>query len=114
MTVITDYIKQAPKEQQDYLNQIYKLSKKLLPEAEEKISYSMPTFYQNGNVMHFAAMKNHLGFYPTPEPIVHFEKELKPYKTSKGAIQFKYSEPLPLDLIKQIILYIKQSKEVCF
>ncbi len=73
------------------------------PDVEEKISYQMPTFYLNGNLVHFAAYKNHIGFYPTPSAIEFFCEELKEYKTSKGAIQFSINEPLPYDLIKRIV-----------
>lgn len=62
----------------------------------------MPTFKLNGNLVHFAAHKNHLGFYPTPSAIVQFEEELKNYKTSKGAIQFPFKKEIPYNLIKQI------------
>lgn len=73
------------------------------PDVEEKISYQMPTFYLNGNLVHFAAYKKHIGFYPTPSAIEFFSEELKEYKTSKGAIQFPIDKPLPYDLIKRIV-----------
>ncbi|TYC49101.1 hypothetical protein ESZ50_07595 [Weissella muntiaci] len=105
MTIITDFIDQAPMEQQPYLNKMYRLSKQLLPTADEKISYGMPTFFEHGNLIHFAGMKKHLGFYPTPDVITHFRDELVSYKTSKGAIQFPYERPLPVELIQQMITY---------
>jgi len=79
------------------------------PEAIERISYQMPTFYLNGNLVHFAAYNSHIGFYPAPEGIEHFEKDLSPYKTSKGAVQFPLDRPLPLELVKKIVRYRRES-----
>nr|WP_125761362.1 DUF1801 domain-containing protein [Companilactobacillus hulinensis] len=92
MTPIEVYIDNAPEEQQDKLKQMYAILKDELPEATEKISYAMPTFYMDENVVHFAGFKKHLGFYPTPSAVLKFTDELKPYKTSKGAIQFPYDQ----------------------
>jgi len=75
------------------------------PDATEKMSYQMPTFYLNGNLVHFAAYRKHIGFYPTPSAIFAFRDELKPYKTSKGAVQFPIDKPLPLDLISRIVSF---------
>ncbi|MFD1418199.1 iron chaperone [Companilactobacillus keshanensis] len=112
MTVIENYINNADTSHQEKLNQIYLLIKSVVPEAEEKISYAMPTFYLKKNLVHFADFKHHLGFYPTPSAIVEFEKELKPYKTSKGAIQFTYEKPLPEELIKKIVQFRKEEIEL--
>lgn len=73
------------------------------PDAIEAISYMMPTFKLNGNLVHFAAMKNHIGFYPTPAGIEPFAQELREYRTSKGAIQFPMDRPLPLELVRKIV-----------
>lgn len=100
-----DYFKSQTAETQQLLQDIYKAIKETAPEASEKISYGMPTFYLKGNLVHFAAYKNHIGFYPAPSGISNFSEELKPYKTSKGAIQFPKKNPLPLDLIKRITAY---------
>lgn len=105
MTLIEDYIQKAPAMSQEKLTEMYHLLKPILKEAEEKLSYGMPTFYFKGNLLHFAPSKKHLGFYPTPSAITHFAKELTPYKTSKGAIQFPYETPLPKELIKKIALF---------
>lgn len=78
------------------------------PKAVETISYGMPAFKQNKILVYYAAGKNHIGFYPTPKPIVHFAKELTGYKTSKGAIQFPLDKPLPLALIKKIVRFRKE------
>ena len=107
MTPIEAYIDNAPEEQQDKLRQMYAILKDELPEATEKISYAMPTFYMDENVVHFAGFKKHLGFYPTPSAVTKFADELKPYKTSKGAIQFPYDQELPENLIRQIVVFRK-------
>ncbi|MFV0557612.1 MAG: iron chaperone [Enterococcus sp.] len=112
MGVITGYIQQAPIEQHGHLNEMYHLLKRLLPEAEEKLSYGMPTFYLGENLVHFAGAKKHLGFYPTPAGVSQFAEELTEYKTSKGAIQFPYNQELPKELITKIVHFrIQQAQE---
>lgn len=105
MTIIEDYITQAPKERQEKLQQLYTTIKELVPTATEKMSYGMPTFYLNGNLVHFANAKNHIGFYPAPSAIEAFKDELSEFKTSKGAIQFSVEQELPIELIKKIVLF---------
>ncbi|MCI1985108.1 MAG: DUF1801 domain-containing protein [Lactobacillus sp.] len=102
MTVITTYIAHQPALAQPHLKTIYAVLKVALPQATEKISYGMPTFWQGQAVVYFGANKQHLGFYPTPAPIAAFADQLKGYRTSKGAIQFPYAEPLPTALITAI------------
>lgn len=85
------------------LERLRQTIRKSAPDATEKISYQMPTFYFNGNLVHFAAFKHHLGFYPAPSGISAFREELKGYKTSKGATQFPVDQPLPLSLVKKIV-----------
>jgi uncharacterized protein YdhG (YjbR/CyaY superfamily) len=102
---IDDYMKNFPKEVQKKLESIRNLVKKIAPEAQEKISYQMPTFYLNGNLIHFAAFKNHIGLYPTPNGISAFQKELSKYRNAKGSVQFPMDEALPMDLIKRIVKY---------
>jgi len=76
------------------------------PEAEETIAYQMPTFKLNGkNLVHFAAFKNHIGFYPTPSGIEAFNKELSPYKGAKGSVQFPIDKPIPFDLVEKIVIF---------
>lgn len=104
MDPITAYICTFPEPIQEKLNSLRGLINRLAPEATEKTAYQMPTFYLKGNLVHFAAFKNHIGFYPTPSGISGFETALKPYKTSKGAIQFPLDYPLPLDLVTDIVL----------
>ncbi len=106
MNSIEKYILEFPVEIQDRLNQIYNAIKEVVPaDAISKISYNMPTIYYKKNLVHFAAFKNHIGFYPLPNAISEFEEELKKYKHAKGSIQFQHSEELPIALIKKIVEY---------
>jgi len=102
---IDEYIQSHPKDVQKILMEIRKTVKKAAPNAKEKISYGMPAFILNGNLVYFAAFKNHIGFYPLPSGINSFKKELSTYKTSKGAIQFPIDKPMPLSLITKIVKY---------
>lgn len=102
---IDDYIASFPKEVQKILIKLQKVIKDAAPDAEEKISYQMPTFYLNGNLVHFAAYKKHIGFYPTPNGIQAFKKELSVYKGAKGSVQFPIDKPLPFDLITKIVKF---------
>jgi uncharacterized protein YdhG (YjbR/CyaY superfamily) len=99
-----EYIASQPADRQKLLQELRALIKETAPDAQEKISYQMPTFALKGkNLVHFAAFKNHIGFYPTPRGIEAFQEELSGYKMSKGAIQFPIDKPLPLDLIRRIV-----------
>ncbi len=100
---IDEYINEFPKDVQIKLQELRKVIKDTAPESIETISWQMPTFKLNGNLVHFAAFTKHIGLYPGPEAIVKFEKELMEYKTSKGAIQFPLDKPIPFDLIKRIV-----------
>lgn len=102
---IDEYIASFPPATQALLAQVREVVKQAAPQATEKISYQMPTFYLNGNLVHFAAYKNHIGFYPTPNGIAEFEPELSVYKRAKGSAQFPIHQPLPLDLISRIVKY---------
>ncbi len=102
---IDEYILQTPSGIQETLNELRSVIKECAPDAEEKISYGMPTFALKGNLVHFAANKNHIGFYPAPSGISNFESELSEYKTSKGAVQFSLDRPLPYDLIRKIVKF---------
>jgi uncharacterized protein YdhG (YjbR/CyaY superfamily) len=109
---IDEYIAGFPEPIQKMLQQIRATVHKAAPKAEEDIKYAMPTFVQNGNLVHFAAFKNHIGFYPAPRALEEFKKELSAYKGSKGAVQFPLDKPLPLGLITRIVKYrVKQSLE---
>jgi uncharacterized protein YdhG (YjbR/CyaY superfamily) len=102
---IDDYLLSTPAEIRHMLDQVRAVIIKAAPGAEEAISYGMPTFKLKGVVVHFALCKKHIGFYPAPSGIEAFKKELSPYKTSKGAIQFPLNKPLPLDLIAKIVKF---------
>lgn len=102
---IDEYILQFPKDLQLKLNSLREYIKQCVPQAIEKISWGMPTFYYNGNLIHFAQHKNHIGLYPGPEAIEHFKDELIEYKYSKGAIQFSNDSQLPYELINKIIKF---------
>lgn len=99
---IDDYINQFSGEIKSKLETIRSAIKKAAPKTTEVISYGMPAFKQNKVLVYFAAGKNHIGFYPTPKPIIVFSKELEGYKTSKGAIQFPLDKKIPLALISNI------------
>jgi len=107
-TTIDEYIAAFPKDIQNILEQMRETIRKAAPEAEEAISYAIPTFKLNGNLVHFAAFKNHLGFYPTPKGMEEFEKELSVYKQGKGSVQFPLGKPLPLNLITRIVEFRKR------
>jgi uncharacterized protein YdhG (YjbR/CyaY superfamily) len=104
-STIDEYIALFPKEIRKILTGLRKTIRAAAPDAAERISYQMPTYWQNGNLVHFAAYKNHIGFYPTPSGIQAFKKELSDYEGSKGAIRFPIDKPLPLDLIRNIAEY---------
>lgn len=107
-TPITAYILQSPPEVQEKLNQMREAILEIVPEATEKISYGMPTFYLNGNLVHFAAFQRHIGFYPGADGIAAFTAEFGGYKFSKGAVQFPLDQPLPLELVRRITAYRKE------
>ena len=103
---IDEYVADFPKEIQAMLEQIRETIRKVAPKAEEAIKYAIPTFVLNGkNLVHFAAFKNHIGFYPTPTGIESFKKELSKYKQGKGSVQFPLDEPMPLALITKIVKF---------
>jgi len=109
---IDEYITHFPKEIKERLEQIRTTIRKAAPDAEEAISYAMPTFKLNGNLVHFAGYKNHIGFYPAPQGIEAFKKELSKYPGAKGSVQFPHDQPLPLTLVTKIVKYrVKQNKE---
>ncbi len=99
---IDAYIAAQPEEARQYLKAVRSAIRQVLPEAEEKISWSMPTFWKKHNIIQFAGFKKHIGLYPGPEAVETFAERLKGYKTSKGTIQLPYDKPLPLDLIGDI------------
>jgi uncharacterized protein YdhG (YjbR/CyaY superfamily) len=102
---IDEYIAACPDEVQPLLQQIRQTIHAAAPDAQEAISYQMPTFKLHGNLVHFAAYKKHIGFYPVPSGIEAFKDELAGYASSKGAVQFPLNQPLPLDLISRIVTF---------
>ena len=109
---IEEYIDTFPEDVRTILDELRQTIKEAAPEAEETINYQMPTFALHGNLVHFAAFKNHIGFYPTPSGIEAFKKELSPYKGAKGSVQFPIDQPLPLPLIRKIVEYrVKENVE---
>ncbi|HVF81981.1 MAG TPA: DUF1801 domain-containing protein [Flavisolibacter sp.] len=106
---IDEYIAGFPKDVQKLLEQVRVTVKKAAPDAEEKISYAIPTFALNGkNLVHFAAFKNHIGFYPAPTGTDAFQKELSIYKAGKGSVQFPLNQAIPLALIAKIVAFRMQ------
>jgi len=100
---IDEYIQQSPKDVQDKLEELRKVIREAAPDAVEKISYRMPTFYLHGNLVHFAAYERHIGFYPAPSGIEKFKEELSVYKGGKGSVQFPLDQPVPFDLVRDIV-----------
>lgn len=99
---IDAYIAAQPKSVQPLLQQVRDTIRGVLPEAQERISWSMPTYWNKHNIIHFAAFKNHIGLYPGDKAIENFSSRLTEYKTSKGTVRLPYNKPLPLKLIADI------------
>jgi uncharacterized protein YdhG (YjbR/CyaY superfamily) len=102
---IDAYIADFPPKIRKLLQSVRKAIRAAAPDATERISYCMPTFYLHGNLVHFAACKHHIGFYPTPSGVAAFGEELAGYVTAKGSIQFPLDLPLPYDLIRKITAF---------
>jgi uncharacterized protein YdhG (YjbR/CyaY superfamily) len=102
---ISEYISAQPAEIQPRLREIYAELKTALPDAEERLSWQMPTFWKGRNLIHFAAFKNHIGLFPGGEATAVFAERLTGYKTSKGGVQLPGNKPLPLDLIRELALW---------
>ena len=109
---IDEYIAGFPEDVQAILQKIRMTIRKAAPDAEETIKYQMPTFTLKGNLVHFAAFKKHIGFYPTPTGTEKFQKELSVYKGAKGSVRFPLDEPIPFDLISKIVKFrVKENLE---
>lgn len=107
-----EFIANSPKEAQAALRKMRALVRKAAPGAEETINYGIPTFKLNGNLVHFAGFKSHIGFYPTPAGIEKFKKELSAYETAKGSVKFPLDQPIPYDLIERIVRFrVKENLE---
>ncbi len=108
---IADYFNRFDEAVRSKMEQIRSVVFELLPDAEETIKYGIPTFVYNGNLVHYAGYKRHIGFYPVPSGIERFKDELRRYKQGKGSIQFPLDEELPLELIKRMVEFrIEESK----
>ncbi len=102
---IDEYIRAFPPDIKIILEKMRKTIHKAAPEAIETISYGIPTFRLNGNLVHFAAYKSHIGFYPASSGIEAFKRELASYKLSKGTVQFPLDRPVPYDLVEKIVKF---------
>lgn len=102
---IDEYISLYPPKTQELLQKVRLVIKKAAPEAREAIKYQLPTFVLNGNLVHFGAFKNHIGFYPAPSGISVFKQELSVYESGKGSIQFPMDREIPYDLISKIVKF---------
>ncbi|WP_345296992.1 DUF1801 domain-containing protein [Candidatus Villigracilis affinis] len=102
---IDDYIATFPKGTQTVLKKLRATIRKAAPKAEETINYQIPTFTLQGNLVHFAAFKNHIGFYPTPSGIEKFKEELSVYEGAKGSVKFPLDKPIPYALITKIVKF---------
>jgi uncharacterized protein YdhG (YjbR/CyaY superfamily) len=104
-TTIDEYIAQFPENVQHILVKLRAVIKESAPEAEEKISYQMPAFYLNGDLVWFAVWKHHIGFYPKTSGMDVFIEELSAYKGTKGSVHFPLDEPMPYELISKIVKF---------
>ena len=105
METIDEYIATFEPDIQKTLNEIRDFIKKEAPGATEKISYGMPTFYLDGNLVHFAAFKDHYGVFPSPSGIDAFEAELAPYRSGKGTLRFALDKPIPWEIIRKVVRF---------
>jgi uncharacterized protein YdhG (YjbR/CyaY superfamily) len=105
LKTINSYIENFPPEVQVLLEKMRATISKAAPEAEETIGYGIPTFKLNGNLVHFAGYKNHIGFYPAPSAIKAFQKELSVYEGAKGSVQFPLNKALPIALVTKIVKF---------
>jgi uncharacterized protein YdhG (YjbR/CyaY superfamily) len=109
---IDEYIAGFPQDVQEILEKIRSTITKAAPEAEETIKYQMPTFTLKGNLVHFAAFKKHIGFYPPPTGMEEFKTELSRYAGAKGSLKFPLDQPMPYDLIRKIVKFrVKENLE---
>ncbi len=107
-----EYLQGFPGDVQKILHQVRKTIREEAPDASELISYGIPTFKLHGNLVHFGAYKNHIGFYPAPSGVKEFQEELSSYKSGKGSMKFPLNRPVPYDLIRRITRYrVKENLE---
>lgn len=109
---VDEYIASFSNETREILLNIRATIKEAASNAEETIKYQMPTFTLYGNLVHFAAFKKHIGFYPVPSAIEEFKNELSIYKGGKGSVQFPIDKPIPYELIRKIVIFrVKENLE---
>jgi uncharacterized protein YdhG (YjbR/CyaY superfamily) len=109
---VDQYIRSLPPESKEKIIELRSLIKKVAPEAEELISYNMPSFNYYSRLVYYAAFKSHIGFYPMASGIAAFKNDISKFKWAKGSVQFPIDKPLPVALITKIIRYrIKENKE---
>jgi uncharacterized protein YdhG (YjbR/CyaY superfamily) len=104
-TTVDEYIAVCPPEALERLTALRRVISEAVPEATEKISYGMPTFVLNGNLIHYAAHAHHIGVYPMPSGVEEFREELSSYQTAKGSVQFPLDRPMPYELIVRIVRF---------
>src|SRR5688500_19382807 len=104
-TTIDEYIAAFPREIRARLEQLRKVVREAAPGAEERISYRIPTFSLCGNIVHFAGYERHVGFYPGPSGVKKFARKLSGYASAKGSVQFPHDRPLPLGLVRELVLF---------
>lgn len=105
LTTIDAYIAGFPADVQAILEEVRRTIRDAAPKAEETINYQIPTFKLNGNLVHFAAYKNHIGFYPAPSGIEALKDALSAYESAKGSVKFPLDKPIPYDLVRQITAF---------
>jgi uncharacterized protein YdhG (YjbR/CyaY superfamily) len=108
VATIDEYIDTFPPDIQCLLNELRAFIKAEVPEATEKISYGMPTFFLFGNLVHFAAFKDHYSLFPAPSGIEQFIDELRDYRTGKGTLSFPFDKPIPWELIRKVVKFRKE------
>lgn len=111
LKTIDSYIEAQPESVRPLLHQVRDTLRATLPDAEERISWRMPTYWKKHNIIHFAAFKNHIGLYPGDKAVAHFADRLTEFGTSKGAIQFQHGKPMPLGLIAEIAEWCYKNNE---
>lgn len=110
VNVVDDYMDRFPEPVERLLRKMRRTIKKAAPQAKEAMSYGIPTFILNGNLVWFAAHKKHIGFYPGAAAIAAFETELSAFKRAKGSVQFPFDKPLPLVLVRRVVRFrVKQN-----
>ena len=108
---VDEYLASFPKDIQGLLQQVRQAIREAAPEAKEAISYEIPAFKLNGNLVWYAAFKDHIGFYPRASGIEAFKEKLSAYEIRKGTVRFPFDKPIPLELVQEIVRF--RVKENC-